>query len=269
MADISDVEDALVSLLTDTLYPNGSSQASILGSVCRIYRGWPNQATLNNDLPAGVVNITVSSDNESGTTTTRYLNRPVTVAGTPGVSAMAQDGTLTIGGTPAAGDLIGALIDGSPFAYRVQAGDTTQLVTANLALAIQAARAATYADSVITVPGCRTLIVRCVADGRSVREIRRQEKDFRIVAWCPSPVVRDNACAAVDAACSVAVFLALPDGSAGRMIYKNTASYDQAQNALLYRRDLVFTIEYPTMNTTALPSMLFGQSELDGNPTYG
>jgi hypothetical protein len=269
MADISDVEDALVSLLTATLYPNGSSQASILGSLCRIYRGWPNQTTLNNDLSAGVVNITISSDNEFGTTTTRYLNDTWTTRRIPGVSASAQNGTINVGGTPTRGDLIGALIDGAPFVYRIQAGDTSQLVAANLALAIQAARPATYGGTAVTVPGCHSLTVRCVTDGQSVREIRRQEKDFRIASWCPTPAARDDACSAIDAACAVTSFLPLPDGSNGRMIYRNTASYDQAQNVLLYRRDLIFRIEYPTMSTTLLPSMLFGQSELNGNPTYG
>ena len=42
------------------------------------------------------------------------------------------------------------------------------------------------------------------------------------------------------------------------IIYHNTAGYDQSQNALLYRRDLIYTVEYPTVTTAQQPSMLFG-----------
>ena len=34
--------------------------------------------------------------------------------------------------------------------------------------------------------------------------------------------------------------------------------FDQSQDALLYRRDLLYRIEYPTTINELLPSMLFG-----------
>jgi hypothetical protein len=63
--------------------------------------------------------------------------------------------------------------------------------------------------------------------------------------------------------------MSLSDGTSARVIYRNTASYDQAQNALLYRRDLVYTIEYPTVAIVQQPSMLFGASDINGNIIYG
>jgi hypothetical protein len=63
--------------------------------------------------------------------------------------------------------------------------------------------------------------------------------------------------------------LSLPDDSEGRLIYMNTNSYDQAQNALLYRRDLVYSVEYPTVTILQQPSMLFGASDTNGTVTYG
>ncbi len=64
-------------------------------------------------------------------------------------------------------------------------------------------------------------------------------------------------------------FLLLPDATQARIIYHNTAGYDQSQNALLYRRDLIYTVEYPTVTTAQQPSMLFGASDLNSNITYG
>ena len=34
--------------------------------------------------------------------------------------------------------------------------------------------------------------------------------------------------------------------------------FDQSQDALLYRRDLLYQIEYPTIISTLQPAMLFG-----------
>src|SRR5258708_6347692 len=59
MADLSDVENAIVSKISDALYPLGISQPSTVGVTCRVYRGWPTSAALNSDLTAGVVNVTV------------------------------------------------------------------------------------------------------------------------------------------------------------------------------------------------------------------
>ena len=82
------------------LYPAGSSQSSIVGALCRVYRGWPNSATLNADLSAGAVNITVVTDNDSGRTTTRYLPEWQTTSSQPGVTVSATGQTITISGSP-------------------------------------------------------------------------------------------------------------------------------------------------------------------------
>ena len=59
MADQSDVEAVLVGLVGAAVYPEGVSAPSVLGRVCRVYRGWPTGALLDRDLAAGHVNITV------------------------------------------------------------------------------------------------------------------------------------------------------------------------------------------------------------------
>jgi len=269
MADISDVEQAIANNVTSILYPAGSSQSSIIGVLCRIYRGWPNSATLNADLSAAILNITVVTDNDSGRMTTRYLPEWQTRSSQPGAAAGASDQSITIFGNPKVGDVIGALIDGTAYAYRVGSGDSPDLVASNLNQLIQANRPATVRGSTIMIAGAGLIEVRVVCDNATSFESRRQEKDLRIICWCPSPQIRDAAAAAIDAAIDQINFLPLPDGSSARVIYRNTTSYDQAQNALLYRRDLVYTIEYPTVTVVQQPSMLFGASDLNSNITYG
>jgi hypothetical protein len=269
MADISDVEQAIANTVTSILYPVGPAQSSIIGVLCRIYRGWPNAATLNSDLTAGSVNVTVVTDNDNGRTTTRYLPEWHTTPSQPGVTASATGQTIAISGNPAIGDLVGALVDRAAYAYRVQTGDTPDLVASNLKQLIEANRPATVQGFTITVPDAGSIKVRVVCDNATSFESRRQEKDVRIICWCPTPPIRDSVVSAIDLAIDQLSFIDLPDGSSARVVYRNTASYDQAQNALLYRRDLIYTVEYPTVTIFQQPSMLFGASEINGNITYG
>jgi hypothetical protein len=269
MADISDVEQAVADAVTSILYPAGSAQPSIIGTLCRVYRGWPNPGTLNADLSASAVNVTIVTDNESGRTTTRYLPEWQTTSAQPGITASTAGPTIILSGRPTAGDVVGALIDNVAYTYRIQTGDTTGLVAANLSQLIQANRPSTAQGFTITVPDAGSIKVRTVCDNATSFESRRQEKDVRIICWCPTPSIRDSIAAAIDAAIDRMTFLLLPDGTNVRVVYRNTASYDQAQNALLYRRDLVYAVEYPTITVVQQSSMLFGASDINGNITYG
>jgi hypothetical protein len=47
------------------------------------------------------------------------------------------------------------------------------------------------------------------------------------------------------------------------MLYAGTTVFDQSQNARLYRRDLLYSVEYPTIISDTQPSMLFGDLVLN------
>lgn len=59
MADLSDVSNALVQLAAATVYPNGTTQASVGACDIIVYAGWPNPQTLDGDLGCGKVHISV------------------------------------------------------------------------------------------------------------------------------------------------------------------------------------------------------------------
>jgi hypothetical protein len=269
MADISDVEEAMSFALTSALYPGGTGQSSIVGVLCRIYRGWPNTPTLNTDLTNDVVNVTIVTDNTSGSTTTRYLPAWHTTSVAPGTLVSVDGDTIIFSGDPSAGDLVGVLIDGFAFTYRVIKDDGLDQVAANITQAIQRRRIASARGPKITVHGAVSISARVVCDNQTTFESRRQEKSVRIVCWCPHPLIRDSVAAAIDSALDRISFLPLPDDTQARVIYKNTESYDQAQNALLYRRDLIYGVEYPSVMILRQPSMLFGASDTNGTITYG
>ncbi len=267
MADQSDVENALTSAIAAALYPNGSGGESAIGSTCRIYRGWPNATALDVDLAAGRVNVTVFPDAARQHNTTRWTDEYVAQpAVTPGLDVLVAGDTATVFGTSGAGMLVGLQVDTSSVVYRTQAGDTPELVAAVLAGKLMAlGRFAVANGATVTIPGVGYLLGRVTADQPAMRETKRQSQGFRITLWCPDPTTRDAAGAVVDTALSAIDFLPLADGTGGRLRFASSVLFDQSLDARLYRRDLLYHVEYATTIVDELPSMIFGVTDIAAN----
>lgn len=263
MADQSDVETALVGLSAAALYPNGPGGESIAGADCRVYRGWPSAAALDSDLSIGLVNVTVFPADGTGRVTTRYVQQWVGTPATPSLTVQVSGTTVTFGGNAAVGQVAGILVDGQSYAYRVQAGDTPAAVASNLAVLVRSDRIAQLSGATVTIPGAGDLTARVVADAPVQKEVRRQAQTFRVSCWCPAPGTRDVVATAIDQAMSVLTFIDLSDGTQGRLTYSGTTVFDRAQDALLYRRDLLYEVEYATVLAGSDPSMLFGDLQLN------
>ena len=268
MADESDVETTLATLVTAQIYPQGTHAPSARGPLVRIYRGWPNPTALNADLAAGIINISLSANPAHHRDTTRYIDPPTASAPTtPTLTATTEANTATFAGTATPGQLAGLLADSTAVVHRTEAGDTPELVAAILASYLRTTRIALASGATVTVPGARLLIARTAADQSTQTETRRQQQGIRLSLWCPTPAKRDQAAALIDSALSAQTFITLPDGTAARLRGAGSQIFDQSQNANLYRRDLLFTVEYATTTTTTLPAMIFGNTLISPNGT--
>lgn len=267
MADQSDVETALTTAIAGALYPAGSDGGSVIGRTCRIFRGWPNAVALDADLTAGRVNVTVFPDTARQRTTTRWADEWTAEAEiVPTLSILVSGNSASVFGTGGAGMLVGLQVDAISVVYRTAATDTPELVAASLAAKLIAlGRVALVSGTTVTVPGAGYLLGRVVADQSAMRESKRQSQGFRISLWCPDPASRDAAGSAVDQALSAIGFLPLADGTGGNMRFVSSVVYDQSVNAKLYRRDLVYSVDYATTIVQALPSMIFGVTDLAAN----
>ncbi|MDR3536521.1 MAG: hypothetical protein P4L71_08475 [Acetobacteraceae bacterium] len=262
MADYADIENSLVTFIADALYPDGINAPSIVGTTCRIFRGWPLPAALNSDLSAGVVNVSVFPWKGSGRVLPPLpIVYRVNVA-LPALSAVVSDETVTFTGMPAVGQCAGLLIDGTSYVYRPQAGDSSALVAAAFAVLVNSDRIALLSGTTLTLPGASRVIGRVVADTVSLTEVRRQERETSITCWCATPDIRDTVAEAIDVALARVTFLPLVEGSSVRVRYCDSVQHDQSQNALLYRRDLIYTVEYPTVVRQTEPAMLFGDLKM-------
>ena len=265
MADQSDVETALVKMVSAALYPNGTSAASSPGPDCQIYRGWPNSVALDADLAAGKINVTIFPGGGTCHTTTRYAEQWTGAPAQPTLTVAVDGTSVSFAGTANVGHVAGILVDGTSYAYRTQAGDTPQSVAANLASLARGDSIVHLSNSTLTIAGAGNLLARVVADASVHQEVRRQEQGFRVTCWCPTPTARDVVATAVDQALSTQRFIALSDGTSGRLTYAGNTVYDQSQNARLYRRDLTYNVEYPTIVSNTLPA--FGDLLLNSVPT--
>jgi hypothetical protein len=268
MADLSDVEDALVLEVTGALYPEGVTQVSVVGTTCRIYRGWPLTASLNSDLATGVVNVTVFPTSKRDEVPDPYLDQPYATSSPASLIASVTGQSVTFSGLVESNQVVGLLVDGIPFSYPVGVSDTTDSIAANLAAPIGATRAVAISGSTVTIPGVITLIGRVVANGSVSEQLRRQRREIQVSCWCPTAALRDTVCQAVDLALTSTPFQALTDGTKAHIHYVSTQVYDQSQNALLFRRDLCYLCEYTIISESVAPAMLFGDLDRNGNSSF-
>jgi hypothetical protein len=99
------------------------------------------------------------------------------------------------------------------------------------------------------------------------RETRRQAVTFQITIWASCFDKRDPVASAIDAALSVISRVTLADGSVGLLSYVSSLQSDDNQKAGIYRRDLMYSLNFATVQTmTAVPINRFTTNiEVDVN----
>lgn len=275
MADQADVENALAALVAGAVYPDGTASASAVvgpgGAVtCRVYRGLPSGPTLEADLTAGAMHATVFAADTVVKNTTRFPRVWHEVAPVPAtLTVSVGNSSARFSGVCAAGQLAGIAVDGAIFPYAVQARDTPPTVASNLAAILRTAGwLVDYSGTTVSVPAATLFTTRVVAGGISLQEIKRQIQGFRVSLWCGDPATRDAAAAVIDQALAAANFIALADGSCGHVSFSGGTTTDSGAEAALYRRDLIYTVEYPTTLAAVTPAMLFGVGEIAANGAF-
>lgn len=248
MADLTDVENTLVTLAANAVYPNGTSQPSVAGVDVRIYPGWPLPANLDADLAAGKANVSIYPSPQEHVTTRfdkQYQQLSMNAA-TLTATVNNAGTTVTIGGAASTPQSVMVIVNGTGYAYAVQANDTLISIATNIAALIPGANSA---GAVITISGAHSLIARIGVTGTSIREVKRQERVFWIITWAPTNIIRASIASAIDVVFAATERLSLPDGYYARLRPMGTRESDDPQKAHLYRRDLMYAVEYATTQT--------------------
>jgi hypothetical protein len=265
VADLSDVENALLSLVAAAAYPNGTtSPSAVPPSVVQLSRGWPDTTALAKSLTGSACQVTVYSLPGGSRNTSRYARDWSAIAFAPSTIQAASTGNVvTFSGTATAGQAAGISAARIGFGYAVQSSDTPSSIAAAIATQINSDGRLTGSASgasVTVTDGYGTVIPALgvtAGAGTSQRELRRQEQRIMVTVWAPNPDLRDGLTSAIDAVLAGTDWLTLSDGTEARIRYAGTSESDQASQAELYRRDVNFTVEYATTQTGIFPQMLF------------
>jgi hypothetical protein len=102
------------------------------------------------------------------------------------------------------------------------------------------------------------------SEGVAIRELRRQTKVLQVTIWGSSQNKRDLTSKSVDVALSILDRITLPDGTYGIVRYVNSIQDDLLQKQGIYRRDLMYSVNYAITQT--LDEYVI--KEVDVNITY-
>jgi hypothetical protein len=298
MADISDVEEAIKSLLTQLAYPLGTENASAVLDAegkthnTQIYRGWPQPNQLDVDMANGTVDVSVFSTRVEQNVTRYSLDYDVLPLPAPtltllvgvvsggdvelegggefllegGSGALELEGApcLTVGGTVTVPQNVAAVVNGVGYSYAVQARDTLTSIATALAALINTNTPATSNGPVISVPTAYSIKPRIGVVGTALQEVARQKRNVMITLWCPSPDLRDNAAKLFDPVLKSTQFLSMPDGTGCRLIYVSSPVTDTVQKEEIYRRDLIYSCEYGTTIASQAPQVTILEVNVNG-----
>jgi hypothetical protein len=257
MADLSDVQEALKTAVAAILYPVAPTvplQASACGIPVLVMKGWPSPQSLDKNLKAGITVVSIYvRPTERDTTRYSFDYEEIDVPeGTYSLSVAGQ--VITVGGAapnPFMAQNLYVLIGKVPCLYAAQAGQTAAQVAAGLGAVIaDVFPGTTVSGTTITLPGAYLILAaRVGVTGTAERELGRQDREFQITVWAPKPDGRDTVTKYVDPKLRAQAFIDLPDGSKGRLIYRGSPFVDFDQKQGIFRRDLIFSVEYGTTDT--------------------
>jgi hypothetical protein len=248
MANISAVENALVDLISGILYPNGISQPSVVPSVSdiRVYAGWPVPPSFEADMKMGNSHITVFPQN-AGRNTTRFPQNWVSQTfSEPTITMSLLGNQITIGGIVSIPQACMIIVNGLGYAYKILQSDTLNSIAQSLSLIIPNCSAT---GNTLTINGAYSIVPRVTSYGKSAKEIKRQECVFNIIVWAFSRETRTDVADPVEIGLGALSRFLLPDDNFYAPIcYMGLKDHDELQKSVpIYRRDLMFKIEYPTI----------------------
>lgn len=262
MADLSDITEYLAGVAAAAVYPNGTLQPSVAAMDVRIYEGWPQAEKLDRD---------VKGENDDGSARTNgqaahvsvypmpgtgnavfqiqdktYVITPVTL----GMAVSVVGNVISVTGQPNAGEFLTLVCDNAVVLSRGGAS-TSALLAALAADAVAAGYAATSDATSLTVPVVHDLVVRQGGKALMGKVLNRQTQLVMISVWAPNRIARSQLASAIDILVKKSIRITLPDTSQAIVKYNRTNQSDEMQTDVVYRRDLIFDVEYATVETFA------------------
>jgi len=273
MADIDDVSNAIASLVSTAVYPNGISQPSISGAQVRIFPGWPIPAQLDADMAAGVSNVSIFPMAGATATPFQILDEFYTIV--PPVHGMVVSvvgNAVTLTGTSGSTEFCALVLD-KKYAFS-ETGSTSAVILSALLSDISAIYpSSSISGNTLTISGAAFVVARVGSQGTLGRVVHRQRQGIMVTVWAPLPATRTVLASAVSVSLSANVRVSLPDTSQMILVYNRTSVIDTWEAMTIYRRDMIIDAEYatieqfPGVEVTAVENTLSTKDTVTGTVT--
>ena len=173
------------------------------------------------------------------------INLTVSVSGTPGLPS--EPTQVTITGTPAAGEYV-TIVSDRQFVYS-ETGATAEAILQTLLTDAQVNYPlASLSGNTLTIPSVFAFVVRQGGQAVLGKVVKRQCQFVQISIWAPDHNSRSVISAAIDLALKENIIITIPvDNSQAKIVYSRTNVMDTKQDVTLYRRDLIFEVDYATV----------------------
>ncbi|WP_039661538.1 MULTISPECIES: hypothetical protein [Pantoea] len=263
MASLDDVARFLARRVAEVVYPGGSRLPGIVNAAVKIYPGWPVPGDLQQDIDNGGVHISVwplPAERKINTALGRLCR--VIAKGKPTLQFTVNGSSISVAGMASALTNVQVSLNGKAFTFHFPKGTTTEQAISELSAALP--KSFTVLSSVCILMAER-LSVSVTTAGTAVKELRRQIKDFQITVWAPAPGLRERIGSAIDAALSEQCHIDLNDGAPAQLLYARQFDSDRSENWHVYRRDLIFSVNYATTQVISAPEVISTAVNLNGS----
>lgn len=245
MADLTDVENALVNFAVSAVYPNGTSNPSIANVNIAVFAGWPKPADLDATLAAGNCYISVYPTQIENNTTRFPIDWITQSVDTPSITISIHNNQITLTGSisQTVPQTIIVVNNNVSYHYVVLTTDTINSVCTAIAALISGASAS---SNVITVTGSHKLQANVSVPGTAIQEVRRQTKVFQITIWAPTQSIRTTVASNLDVYLAQIQRFVLPDNYYAWLHYSHSIEIEKQEKQLCFRRDLFYKVEFAT-----------------------
>jgi hypothetical protein len=266
LADISDVTTTLKTIIAQALYPTApttqNQNSPVAGVPVGIQVGWPSPQSVDADRKCG--RTTVSLYPLPGErNTTRYFKvwQQVAPLAAATWTLTGSGQTITVGGVAPATYFVqnfAIFVNGKAYIYSAPSNaSANSLARALGALIAVDFPGTTVLAAVITLPNNARIGSLRVGTGAPVmKEVRRQFRTIQIMVLSPKPEDRDAVVVAFDPVLADMPRFTLPDNFGARLLYRGSPFNDFDQKFALFRRDLLYDVEYPTTRADVAPEVI-------------
>lgn len=242
MATQTDVTNALMAIAKAAVYPNGTSQPSIVNLPVKVITGYAGSIDLTDVANKTNALITVYRSTAKKTLYSFIGNWSTLSIVEPTLSLIVFNNTVTVSGTVFTPANCLIKVNNVGYHYSVSPTDTLQTIAANLAALIPGV---TVVDTVITISSAYKVETKIGTTGTAIRSVGDVQENYWIDVWAADNTTRQAIADALLVALRVNYRFDLVDGAKATLNSDfDKRDFDKSQKVGVYRSLISIFVAY-------------------------